>query len=280
MRIPWLVHTLVGVPLLLIVTATGGAAPGTARYAPVPTSISFWNARDGAAALIDWGTCSGRRYFCKGAIAVTNDGGHSWTMRWRGAAVRSITVVRGTRDAWAAVEPQEACGTRLASPCPTRLMHSRDGGRTWQPSAQHLVDPSFGAQNVGFAVRARPGDVEMGPVMRTTDGGRTWQRVGGPCVGATGTSISFGSARHGWLLCTSQPGPVCSRRPSSRPGMEAGAGASSPTRTSPGGAEAVAASVRAAIRTASASSRADTGSSGKRAVTRIRRGTEDATGGP
>jgi photosystem II stability/assembly factor-like uncharacterized protein len=145
-------------------------------------------------------------YFCRGAIAVTNDGGRRWMTTWRGDVVRSITVVRGTRDAWAAVEPLQACGTSLPSPCPTRLLHSRDGGRTWQPRAQHLVDPSFGAQDVGFAVRSRPGDVEMGPVMRTSDVGRTWQHVGGPCVEATGTSLSFASARHGWLLCTSQPG--------------------------------------------------------------------------
>jgi hypothetical protein len=207
MRILWLVRILVGISLLLLlVTATGGAARATARHVPVPTSISFWNARDGVAALADWGTCSGRTYFCKGAIAVTSDGGLSWTTRWRGAAVRSITVVRGTRDAWAAIEPRTACGTSLPSPCPTRLLNSHDGGRTWQLRAQNLVDPSFGARDVGFAVRSRPGDVEMGPVMRTTDRGLTWQRVGEPCVGATGTSLSFASARRGWLLCTSQPG--------------------------------------------------------------------------
>jgi photosystem II stability/assembly factor-like uncharacterized protein len=191
--------------VLLIVTAQGSAARATA-HAPAPTSISFWNTRDGLAALIDWGTCSGRRYFCRGAIAVTSDGGHSWTTSWRGAAVRSVAAVRGTREAWAAVEPRETCGTRLPSPCTTRLLHSRDGGRTWQLSTRHLVDPSFGSRDVGFAVRAHSGDVEMGPVMRTSDRGRTWSRLGGPCVGATGTSLSFASARHGWLLCTSQPG--------------------------------------------------------------------------
>jgi hypothetical protein len=205
-RILRLVRILLGTSLvLLLVTATGGAARATARHVPVPTSISFWNARDGVAALVDWSTCSGRT-FCKGAIAVTYDGGLSWTTRWRGAAVRSITAVRGTRDAWAAIEPRTACGTSLPSPCPTRLLQSHDGGRTWQPRGQHLVEPSFGARDVGFAVRSRPGDVEIGPVMRTTDGGRSWQRVGGPCIGATGASLSFVSARHGWLLCTSQPG--------------------------------------------------------------------------
>jgi photosystem II stability/assembly factor-like uncharacterized protein len=42
--------------------------------------------------------------------------------------------------------------------------------------------------------------------MRTRDRGRSWQRVGGPCIRANGASLSFVSARHGWLLCTSQPG--------------------------------------------------------------------------
>jgi photosystem II stability/assembly factor-like uncharacterized protein len=207
MRILRLMRMPLGISLLLLlVTATGGAARATTRHVPVPTSISFWNARDGAAALIDWGTCSGRTFFCKGAIAITTDGGRSWTTKWRGSAVRSISVVRGTRDAWAAVEPYETCGTRLPSPCPTRLVYSHDGGRTWQQRAQHLLDASFGEQDVGFAVRSRAGDVEMGPVMRTGDRGRSWQRVGGPCVRATGTSLAFVSAQHGWLLCTSQPG--------------------------------------------------------------------------
>ena len=145
-------------------------------------------------------------YFCKGAIAVTGNGGRSWRTTWRGEVVRSITVVRGTSEAWAAVEPHKACGTSMPSPCPTHLLHSRDGGHTWKLRAQHLVGVSFGARDVGFAVRSRPTDDEIGPLMRTADRGRTWQRLGGPCVGATGASLSFVSARHGWLLCTSQPG--------------------------------------------------------------------------
>jgi photosystem II stability/assembly factor-like uncharacterized protein len=157
-------------------------------------------------ALSDWSTCSDRMYFCKGAIAVTNDGGQRWRTTWRGGIVRSITVVRGTSDAWAAVEPEPACGTSMPSACATRLLHSDDGGHTWRLGAKDLVDPSFGARNVGFAVRSRPGDNGMGPVMRTSDRGRSWRRVGGPCIGATGASLSFASARRGWLLCTSQAG--------------------------------------------------------------------------
>jgi photosystem II stability/assembly factor-like uncharacterized protein len=200
------VRTISTAALVLILMTGGAGAQATAVRSPLPNSISFWTGRAGVAAMIDWGACSGSTYFCRGSIAVTDDGGRSWKTTWRGAAVRSVAVVRGTPDAWAAVEPRETCGTRLTSPCPTRLLQSRDGGRTWQPGAKNLVDPSFGARNVGFAVRSRPGDEGMGPVMRTTDRGRSWHRVGGPCVGATGTSLSFTSARHGWLLCTSQPG--------------------------------------------------------------------------
>jgi photosystem II stability/assembly factor-like uncharacterized protein len=198
--------TVLGISLLLLLLTTGGAARATARHVLIPTSVSFWSARAGLAAFIDATTCSGPDYYCKGAIAVTNDGGRSWTTTWRGPFVRSVSVVRGTRHAWAAIEPPRACGVRLPSPCPARLLHSRDGGRTWHASARRLVDPAFGTDDVGFAIRSRPGDTEMGPVMRTTDGGRSWQRIGGPCVGATGTSLSFPSARHGWLLCMTQPG--------------------------------------------------------------------------
>jgi photosystem II stability/assembly factor-like uncharacterized protein len=85
-------------------------------------------------------------------------------------------------------------------------LHSDDGGRTWRLKAKDLVAPSFGTMDVGFAFRSRRGDNGMGPLMRTRDRGRSWQRVGGPCIGAWGASLSFASTRHGWLLCTSQPG--------------------------------------------------------------------------
>ena len=173
----------------------------------MPYSVAFWSAQDGVAGLIDWGTCSGRSYFCKGAIAVTHDGGRTWKATWRGAAVRSVTVVRGTTHAWAGVEPLESCGKSIASPCPTQLLHSRDRGLTWRQIAEeHLVEPSFVSDRVGFAFRSRPGTEKMGPLLRTLDGGRTWQRLGGPCLGELGGTLSFATPRRGWVLCTSQPG--------------------------------------------------------------------------
>jgi photosystem II stability/assembly factor-like uncharacterized protein len=198
--------TVSGISLLLLLLTTGGAAQATARHALIPTSISFWSARAGLAAFVDGSTCSGPAYSCEEAIAVTNDGGRSWTTTWRGRFVRSVSVVRGTRHAWAAIEPLGTCGARSPAPCRARLLHSSDGGRTWQARARNLVEPAFATEDIGFAIRSRPGDVEMGPIMRTADGGRTWRRIGGPCVGATRTFLSFVSARHGWLLCKSQPG--------------------------------------------------------------------------
>jgi hypothetical protein len=92
-------------------------------------------------------------------------------------------------------------------------------------------------------------------------------------------SLSFPLATAGFCARVSR-GLVCSRRRSSRPETEGSAGASSPTRLSLGLAETVGGSARGAIPTVLASSRPDTGCSGKREARRIRRGTEDATGGP
>lgn len=191
---------------VIVLGGTGAAAHATSTRSPLPYSVAFWNAQNGVAALIDWGTCSGRSYFCKGAIAVTHDGGRTWKTTWRGSAVRSVTVVRGTTHAWAAVEPFESCTTSMASPCATRLVHSSDGGLTWRLGAKHLLTPSFVSERVGFAIRSRPGAEKMGPLMRTLDGGRTWRRLGGPCLGEKGAGLSFVSLRRGWALCTGQPG--------------------------------------------------------------------------
>jgi photosystem II stability/assembly factor-like uncharacterized protein len=50
-----------------------------------------------------------------------------------------------------------------------------------------------------------------GSLLKTTDNGRTWRRIGNPCRNGWGgyawaASVSFVSVKHGWLVCTGQPG--------------------------------------------------------------------------
>lgn len=139
----------------------------------------------------------------QGRLAVTNDGGRTWSVRWRGRAAWDVSVIPGTAEAWATISPRGAC---LA--CPMVLLHSRDWGWSWQRARRGLSLPSFPTSRVGFALRSRQADA--GTLMRTRNGGRTWRRVRTPCRKGWGghawaAAVSFASSRHGWLVCMGQP---------------------------------------------------------------------------
>lgn len=177
--------------LALVLTISGAADARTSRQA-FPTSIAFWDRDHGLAAFAVLGP-TGRS---EGYISTTSDGGRSWTIRWRGPAVWDVTVVRGSRDAWAQVRR------------PSRMLRTSDRGRTWRHAGTAPSMPSFPTRRVGFAMRSR--EKSAGPLMKTTDGGRSWSRVGAPCRKGWGgyaqsALISFVSPRRGWVLCKGQP---------------------------------------------------------------------------
>jgi photosystem II stability/assembly factor-like uncharacterized protein len=187
--------------LALVVTMSGAAQARTIRQA-VPTSVAFWDRDHGLAGFAVYGPSDRSQ----GYVSTTADGGRTWTIRWRGVAVLNVSVVRGTRVAWAELQPPRTC-----DPCPATMMRTTDLGRTWQragtaPSA--LSRPSFPTAEIGFAMRSH--DMDAGPLMKTTDGGRNWRRVGEPCRRGWGgfawsAEISFVSHRRGWVVCKGQP---------------------------------------------------------------------------
>jgi photosystem II stability/assembly factor-like uncharacterized protein len=191
---------LAPIAVLSLVLATGGAAQARTISQVVPASVAFWTANNGLMASVIYGPTARSQ----GQLAVTNDGGRTWSIRWRGRAAWDVSVIPGTAEAWAAISPRGGC-----LDCPMDLLHSRDQGLTWQLAKSGLSLPSFPTARVGFALRSRQADA--GPLMRTLNGGHTWRRVRSPCDKGWGGyawagAVSFVSPRHGWLLCTGQPG--------------------------------------------------------------------------
>jgi photosystem II stability/assembly factor-like uncharacterized protein len=185
----------------LILVLSGAANAGTTTQA-TPVSVAFWDRDHGLAAFVRYGP--GNR--SEGHVAVTADGGKTWTIRWRGADVSGVATVPETDVGWAVVSPRPLCRV-----CPGKLIRTEDGGRTWHVvgTAPWISRPSFPSPRVGFAMSSKQADA--GDLMKTVDAGRTWRRVGSPCAKgwggyAWGAALSFVSPSRGWLLCTGQPG--------------------------------------------------------------------------
>ena len=177
---------------------SGAAEARTSRQA-VPTSIAFWDRDHGLAGFVVYGP-TGR---LEGYVSATSDGGKTWSIRWRGAAVTDIATVPGTPDAFARIWPRPTCVE-----CPPLLLRTKDRGRAWERAGTASSMPSFPTRRRGFAMRSR--QANAGDLMKTTDGGRTWRRVGSPCKNGWGgfasdASLSFVAPSRGWLLCLGQP---------------------------------------------------------------------------
>lgn len=145
---------------------------------------------------------------------LSEDAGHTWREVMTpagGCEVSQIVRLRG--DVWALV------AFAVEGPGPVDVVHSSDGGRTWETLA--TVDKRLplgivgelaftDAQHGGLVVDyegwedARPADLQV-----TTDGGRTW-RVAGPAAVAAGGPVEAGE----WRLSPSSDGAAAvERRP-------------------------------------------------------------------
>jgi photosystem II stability/assembly factor-like uncharacterized protein len=190
----------VRIAVLMLVLAVSGAANARTSKQVIPTSIAFWDRDHGIAAALIYGP-SDRS---EGYIATTSDGGRTWAIRWRGTAVEDVGIIRGSRDAWAQINPSPSC-----TDCRSVLLRTRDRGRTWRRMGTTPSSPSFPTRRIGFAMNSR--QTNAGDLMKTTDGGRTWRRAGAPCRKGWGgfawkAALSFVSPSRGWVLCKGQPG--------------------------------------------------------------------------
>jgi photosystem II stability/assembly factor-like uncharacterized protein len=193
---------LASVGVLALVLTMGGAAQARTSRQVVPVSIAFWDATHGVTAAAVYGPTS-----FGGQLSVTRDGGRTWEIVWRGRQVGYVATVPRTTEAWAQVYSSSRCPE-----CRSLLLHTRDAGRTWQRAGSapsSFFRPSFPTSRVGFVMGSR--QANAGPLLKTTDHGNTWRRIGNPCRHGWGgyawaASVSFASVKHGWLVCTGQPG--------------------------------------------------------------------------
>ena len=143
-----------------------------------------------------------------GAILSTSDGGRSTkvVLRTHGP-VSSIAVVPGGQ-AWAFAFHCKASTPFCAG---GNVLHSANGGRTWQSiSRLPVYDVSFADRLHGLGVLlpngCDPGCSPFASVVSSVDGGRTWSRIASPC-GRSGTSgpqvwaVSSVDADRAFLLC-------------------------------------------------------------------------------
>ena len=164
----------------------------------MPMQIAFWDTRQGVAAgRIEARPCSGR---CRAALAITRDGGRSWSVSRTMTGVFDSIQTLGAKEAWVRLEAPRAKSVFL--------FHSVDGGRSWSltRSSDLVQNTQFVSSDQGFGTTY--GDERaVGALMKTIDGGRTWQHLGNPChQGAQIRSIWFLSTVRGWIWCISGRG--------------------------------------------------------------------------
>lgn len=120
----------------------------------------------------------------------TRDGGKTWSS----VAVPQVTgfspnvYMLDAKEGWAVGD--------------FAIMHTMDGGSTWDPRSSGKEDVAIGVQFVnpklGWIVgHARTGKDVTGLVMKTEDGGQTWDRKTVP-VKAQFSRVCFVDENHGW----------------------------------------------------------------------------------
>jgi photosystem II stability/assembly factor-like uncharacterized protein len=177
--------------------------PGSLRQfrpdpAIVPIGMAFWDAHHG----IVVGSPSGDRMKGPGVVALTDDGGRTWTGGPATTAPLFAVSVAGDHDAWAIAscsEPEfDPSGDCLA----TAIFDSPDGGYNWRPRGQHAYLVTFADPVHGWI--ATTGEVDPPErLSETHDGGFHWWPIRRPCTPSWPkvASMRFVDDRHGWIVC-------------------------------------------------------------------------------
>jgi photosystem II stability/assembly factor-like uncharacterized protein len=148
----------------------------------LPRSIAFLDVRHGVV-----GTDR--------TIETTDDGGRTWTIRYRGKGPFRVVNKRGTRRVWATA--------------PRLYLRSDDGGATWRRLARRPVSGvEFGKPLVGWDVKEREFISENRAwLSKTRDGGRTWRRFREVCAEQYAfAGLAHVAEDHAWMTCVGQPG--------------------------------------------------------------------------
>ena len=143
----------------------------------------------------------------------TADGGATWAVAPLGAGAARALAVSG-QSAWTdlLVCPADAAPGNPA--CTGSVERSNDGGATWTVVGHaNLTSISFGDATHGFGVGFEPPSTGAGTatggfgtaLYATSDGGATWAPLADsrPCGTFDPVSVSFVSASHGWVGCSS-----------------------------------------------------------------------------
>ena len=144
-------------------------------------SVYFINDQTGWAG----GALSGDR---GGVILATTDGGGHWQQQYSGAeAIERLEFV-SPLVGWAVASPHRRSDESVT------LLHTTDGGHTWQALAELSwpLSLDFVSSDMGRAVVGSGLD---GDLIETTDSGKTWTPIATP---SRLQSICFSDADHGW----------------------------------------------------------------------------------
>ncbi len=170
--------------------ATGQVASDPWSGPFIPDALAFDGAQSG---VLVGATGSGAG---AGVVAVTGDGGRSWSRRILGSPPLTSVAEHGSLLLAAAT-----CRIDAPPGCRSAVLRSADGGSGWAATGASSLDGlGFAPDGTAWAI-----DTVGGGVALSRDGGLTWQRQPGPCPSAptpyTPTGISAASASAVWLSC-------------------------------------------------------------------------------
>jgi photosystem II stability/assembly factor-like uncharacterized protein len=228
----------------LVVLGAEGASGATRAEHKAPSAMAFWSGRQGVAAFADYSRCDRSR--CPAVLEHTADGGRTWQSAQVPWLAVALHAVEGTRVVFAEVYgrpggllrsddagvtwrrlgpftgasfPTNKLGFALrAGAAATTLVHTTDGGRTWNrlrapcPLMSEGLTAFVSAVHGWLLCLSEPGaGQQLKALFETLNGGRTWALVmdaglvhrhpstGAICACGYPHGMSFGAAGFGVL---------------------------------------------------------------------------------
>jgi photosystem II stability/assembly factor-like uncharacterized protein len=152
-----------------------------------------------------------------GAIYGTSDGGHRWQLQTSGTNVHLSDIEAiSASEAWSVGRYQGFSDVIMPPPVPSALLHTIDGGATWQsldtpPNSSYREIAFVGQDGWVLSERCEPQPeysyctYEPSPttfIQRTRDGGQTWDLLDAPTGQDSFSHLTFADANDGWMSGT------------------------------------------------------------------------------